>query len=62
MINKTHTKNTAEVVTTKNKKRFNMFSLKVIDEFNTPIIDITGKPRRIKDAMKQLDIKFNGEN
>lgn len=40
---------------------FTKLRLKVTDDLtNTPIIDIEGNPRRIKDAMKMLDKKYNG--
>lgn len=39
-------------------KKFNLLKIKITDEFNTPIIDIKGKPRKIKEALEFLELKF----
>jgi hypothetical protein len=43
--------------------RINFGKLKIVvrDEFGEKIVNIEGKPRVIKDALKEMDKKFNGE-
>jgi hypothetical protein len=40
--------------------RLQFLRIKVTDEFDQSIIDIKGKPKKIKQALQALDLKFNG--